>query len=543
MFLRNFDFLSPEITLFYKGNERHSSISSGIITLLLFFFIIFLINFLSIDFIFKKNPSAFFYNKYIENLDIINLNSNGIFHFVSFFLNNPNNNIFIDKKAISIIGSDIPFNDFYNDNNISKFAHYIYEKCNDKDAGDLLKNFNDQTKIYFKYGYCLKKYYNNNTKTIHNIDEKNIKFPYLQYGASNQNNLFYGIYIQKCQNHSQINNNSCYDNKTIEKYLSNNLSAINIQFIDSSINVLNYKKPIDYNYHRISNTITNLSFTANHLNFHSVKLRTNIGFFLDKITEIFTFKYDSNEKIVKTSNLNILGTFHFWVQNEMDIYERIYKKVQDIAGGVDGIVEVFMLLIKIFNLLIFHNFQVIHDFNNEIERNIKKFNKINSFNTINLDEIIKESPKNKFNFSILNFKKENLKKKVNFSLRKKSLTKISENNPNSGFKILNNNYINYNYNEQKSNITNRTITKIEKTFQKINRFDFICDFRFKFKKNKYLDYLIKTREKIISEENLINQYLNLKKIKIILVNLIIYINKNNKLKENSFEFGSNNKFI
>ena len=24
-----------------------------------------------------------------------------------------------------------------------------------------------------------------------------------------------------------------------------------------------------------------------------------------------------------------------------DIYERLYKKVQDIAGGVDGIVEIF----------------------------------------------------------------------------------------------------------------------------------------------------------------------------------------------------------
>ena len=41
MFLSNFDLLSPEITLFYKGNERHSSIFSGIITILLFFFILF----------------------------------------------------------------------------------------------------------------------------------------------------------------------------------------------------------------------------------------------------------------------------------------------------------------------------------------------------------------------------------------------------------------------------------------------------------------------------------------------------------------------
>ena len=84
MFLSNFDFLSPEITLFYKGNERHSSIFSGIITILLFFFIIFLIIFLSIDFIFKKNPTSFFYNKYIENLGPTDLNSTGIFHFLFF---------------------------------------------------------------------------------------------------------------------------------------------------------------------------------------------------------------------------------------------------------------------------------------------------------------------------------------------------------------------------------------------------------------------------------------------------------------------------
>ena len=542
MLLRKMDFLSPEITLFYKGNERHSSISSGIMTILLFFFILFLINFLSIDFIFKRNPTAFFYNKYIENLDIINLNSTGIFHFISFFLNNPNNSISIDKRAISIIGSTIPFNNFYNDNNISKIAHYIYEKCNDNDAGDLLKNFNNQTKIYFKYGYCLKKYYNNITKTIHNINDKNITSPYLQYGASNLKNIYYGIYIQKCQNDSHINNNSCYDNETIEKYISKNLTAYNIQFIDSSIDVLNYKNPIELNYHGISNSLNNISFTANHLNFHSVKLRTNVGIFLDKISEILTFKYDTNEKIVKSSNLNILGTFHFWVQNEMDIYERLYKKVQDIAGGVDGIVEILMLLIKIFNLLIFNNFQVIHDFNNEIERNIKKFKKINSFNTINLDEIIKESPKTKYNFSMINYKKEILKKKLHKPLKKKSLTKTPETNPNSGIKFLNNNYITFN--EQKSNInTSRVITKIEKSFQKINRFDFICDFRFKFKQNQYLDYLIKTREKIISEENLINQYLNIKKIRIILVNLIFFINKTNKYKELSFEIGSNTNLI
>ena len=81
MFLYKFDYLSPEITLFYHGYERHASIFSGILTILLSLFIILLIIILSIDFIFKKNPTAYYYNKYVNDLDVFHLNSTGIFLF------------------------------------------------------------------------------------------------------------------------------------------------------------------------------------------------------------------------------------------------------------------------------------------------------------------------------------------------------------------------------------------------------------------------------------------------------------------------------
>ena len=42
-----------------------------------------------------------------------------------------------------------------------------------------------------------------------------------------------------------------------------------------------------------------------------------------------------------------------------DIYERLYKKVQDIAGGVDGIVEIFMMLIKFVNLIFLMIFKLL----------------------------------------------------------------------------------------------------------------------------------------------------------------------------------------
>jgi hypothetical protein len=410
---------------------------------------------------------------------------------------------------MTIIGTNINFNDYFADNNITKYAHYIYEICDEDDPGEMKKSFNEDNKIFFGCGYCIKKYYDNITKTIYDKNDPKFVYPHLEFGASSSKNLNYGIYIQKCQNNTIINNNSCYDNETMEKYISKNITSYNIMFIDSSIDVSNYKNPIQYSYHRLSNTFNDVSFTANHLNFHNAKLRTIAGTFLDKISEKITFKFDNNEKLVRTDNFNILGTFHFWIQNELDIYERLYKKIQDIAGGVDGMIEIIMLFIKTFNFLIFNNFQVISDFNDEIEKYIKKYKKNNSL--IN----ISENNKNKIISSTDIKNKRTYNSKLQNTIAKKS-PKLNETNANSKVKFfLNNNFLNSNIKKNSKHKIEQKLTKIEKSFRKIKRIDLICDFRLKFKKNTYLSYLIETREKIISEENLINQYLNLKKIKII----------------------------
>ena len=93
-------------------------------------------------------------------------------------------------------------------------------------------------------------------------NDDNFIYPTLIHGASQSNNFEYGVYIQKCQNNSIINNNSCYDNETMEKYISKNITSYNIMFIDSSIDVSNYKNPIEFSYHRLSNSFNDVSFTA-----------------------------------------------------------------------------------------------------------------------------------------------------------------------------------------------------------------------------------------------------------------------------------------
>ena len=66
----------------------------------------------------------------------------------------------------------------------------------------------------------------------------------------------------------------------------------------------------------------------------------------------------------------------------------------------------------------------------------------------------------------------------------------------------------------------------------------------KFNKNTYLSYLIETRQKIISEENLINHHLYLKKIKTIISDLLDMNNiKKTNYIENTFDFRSYKKLI
>ena len=55
MFLKNFVFISPEITLFHLEKEHHSSLSSGIVSLLLIIFGAALAIIFSLDLIETKN--------------------------------------------------------------------------------------------------------------------------------------------------------------------------------------------------------------------------------------------------------------------------------------------------------------------------------------------------------------------------------------------------------------------------------------------------------------------------------------------------------
>jgi hypothetical protein len=137
MLFKKFDFISPEITLYYRGDDRHSSIPSSIISLVCLILTISMAIYVSLDFLLKRNPTAFYYHNYSDDLGSYFLNASNFFHFVNFeFVENYNLQT-IDLKSFSIIGVQTKDATFISNNIPTDYDHYIYELCDKNDAINL----------------------------------------------------------------------------------------------------------------------------------------------------------------------------------------------------------------------------------------------------------------------------------------------------------------------------------------------------------------------------------------------------------------------
>ena len=105
MFLKKVDLLSPQITLFYKGDESHSSIFSGIITLVAYTIVFIFGVYYALEFINKENPTAYFFNRYVEDAGNYPMNSSSMFHFIQMMETGDNYHKYTDFNAITIYKS------------------------------------------------------------------------------------------------------------------------------------------------------------------------------------------------------------------------------------------------------------------------------------------------------------------------------------------------------------------------------------------------------------------------------------------------------
>ena len=159
MFLKKCDFISPPITLYFKGESSHVSIYSGILSIITIIIVIIATVYYILEFIHRKSPKAYFFTRYVEDAGNFPLNSTQMFHFIQ--ITDPDNNqkIPLDFQAFRIIGFDDAYaDDYMNDGEIAKIKdHWIYGNCNnDSDTKGISYLI---THKYFEQSACIRKYY------------------------------------------------------------------------------------------------------------------------------------------------------------------------------------------------------------------------------------------------------------------------------------------------------------------------------------------------------------------------------------------------
>ena len=360
MFFKKLDTISPPITIYFKGDSSHSSIFSGILSLIVFFISTYFGIQYTIGFLLHKDPKVYFYNRYIEDAGNFSINSSQLFSFVQVIDTESNIPKITDFNSLRIIGIETTIDLYKENNDLSKYNHWIYGQCNNKtDTQDIshlieFENFTESA--------CIRKYYNKEHKKYYHTNDINFVWPNLNHGCSHPKRTFYGIIVEKCRNDSmKILSDETYCNppEEIIEYIKK--SSLNLQLIDNYADVLNYEHPFTKYFYSVSSGLFEESYTTNHLNFNPMTLVSNDAIFFDNIKRSFSYAFHQNEKTTSSmDNSGIYVSFYFWMQNNMHYYDRKYKNFQDALSDIGGLGSLLLNLAYFLNILV-SNFVILFD--------------------------------------------------------------------------------------------------------------------------------------------------------------------------------------
>ena len=366
MFIKKFDYLSPTVTLHYNGSLSHSSLLSGIFSIISIAIIIAFAVFFFLDMIKRKDPKAFYYNSFVEDAGTFNFSSSSLFHFISLAtINSHHINDGFDFTFFRIVGFDNYFAQYLADKNLSRLDHWIYGICSyENDASGISDIIN---KDFFEKSACIKKYFNSAEQKYYDTNDPKFKWPIISHGTFNQNYSLYNFVIEKCQEETlnliMGENYHCKSNQEIELFV-NNLVVFYFYFINNYIDILNYKNPITKYLFNIEHIFSNNQYTQNHLNFNPSNIKSHNGLIFDTVQENNYYIYDKNDIFKEDSEESgIYSVIIFWLKNTMNYYERSYKKFQDVISSIGGINQ-FITIVAAFINSLYNNYVVLCDTSN-----------------------------------------------------------------------------------------------------------------------------------------------------------------------------------
>ena len=532
MFLKYFDYLSPRITFYHNGFLSHTSIFSGIVSIIAIIFLVILIIYFFLDLIQRKDPNTFYFNSFIEDAGIYKINKTSLFHFVSLseVYKGQTSNPEFDFESFNIIGIHVYIDNYlvnvkHNPFGIKGFDHWIYGYCdksvNTEGLDDIL-NFE-----FFETSACIKKFYNATEKNYYEIGDPKFIWPEIAYGTFNDLNRIYGIFIQNCNNNTikEILGPSyiCKTKDQINEFFNFQGSRVlHLYFVNNYVNVKNYNKPNSKFFYRIENPLNKDQYSSNDINFNPSLVHSHNGLVFDHIREDIAYSFDRNDVYIgSNADKDIYIAYHFFLKNIVEYYERNYKRVQEIISSIGGINQAITIIGFYLNQL-YNSFVVLSDTEfllhssiyNEKNNYKKKVNDLkNSRNKIkdldnkfddnkkkknsNSKKIIDESKNNNNNFSECN--KTDYDKSNNIFMNYKKTKDRKEKKSHINENLIDNKYI-------------RKIDTINKEnmnyINKDNNFWNFLLYIFTFKRKKKLFKIYENfRIKIISEEHLIRNHL------------------------------------
>ena len=360
MFLKKFDMISPPITLYYKGDDKHPSICSALLSIVAYIIVFIFGVYYALEFINRENPTAYFFNRHIEDAGEFPLNASSMFSFIQFVDTYTNKPAPIDFRAFRILGFDDVQSDTYilDDDHITpkrrhpeEFNHWLYGPCNNNTDTEGISHLIDFD--YFEQSACIRKYYDKSKGVYYNTGDPNFKWPIILRGCSNPERTYYGIIVEKCFNdeaQKKSGYGECKIDSEIESLISNN--AINLQMIDQYADVLNYEKPFKKYFYTITASFINNNYGINHLNFNPATMVTHNGILFDNVIEEPAYFFTQNQQqSINKNTYGCLNSFYFWMQNSLQYYERNYKRLQDVLSDIGGISSIVLTIAEVLNAL------------------------------------------------------------------------------------------------------------------------------------------------------------------------------------------------